>query len=1076
MVMMVFLHNDYIPEDNRNQTVEGSLGEARKLIDIALEQTSSRNDRLESIFSEFTRSVILAIPGGAEVQTEGLLGIASDRIRPDYRRLVSWGLMRFLGIHGRFPTKPSILRPKLITFIEQEIGKELSQIYSIDFTQQSHIVELSLSSVVPSIEQDFFESTKFRGLEGFNTFAKQVRKSLNSKKNAGLLFTFMDRQVVNSVFSNALSAIEEFCANKDLQTLDNYYNSINSCDSCLEQLASIPTKYIKNIEQLIRSAKEAVNKQMQEMKLSEPAQLQISLEPKKYPLHLASAKFQIRIRITNNGTGNAFNCHLDIESTEEITLFSKNMIIGNLHSEESRVIYIEAEVIAPERLAILQVNIYWTNFDGSNGSSSVDLEIESQDPEINWEALELKQPYALEVATGEDFVGRNQLLKRLLSTFSRPNPGSVYLWGQKRVGKTSVARALATQLKDVVQQISVAYLETIRDVTAEDTINRMCTRLIEQMRDTHALAKLPIQSPTGTLAPLGDFLEQATAAEPERKFILIIDEFDELPVELYKARGIADAFFQTLGKGIAGKQNVGVLLVGGERIPVIIRDQGMRLNMYRPERIDYFNRDKEWDSFVELVCRPGAPLEFTPNAIELLWEFSAGNPYFLKEIASRLAQMMIEQRDAYITKDEVYEGVRRTLNEVEANSFAHYWEDGLIAVDDNDFFSKRSERVRFLLTVADILRVGDGIITKEKLVEQAVSYRCTTNDTERQLRSFQDRGIIEANRDQYRFRVRLFQEWLKERGYLDLTAMVASELHLAEQHDKELSEAVSSIEVRDLVERWGAYQGRKRTESEVRDWLKQFGSSSDQRLMLKLLQHLRFYSGDIIREKFEQAHRSVVRSIITIVEKGRRSRRDILVSYLGTPGSSGPSMARLYRQTNNIYRDNCVSPDEILKHVLEVKEISALVFVDDFVGTGQTVTELLKKLKFKYPELPHLLKARGVQLWYVVVAGTELGMSKIEKELENFTSLIHVFCANELGDQDKAFSESSPIWSTVEERITAEEIAGSFGKRLEPRAPWGFGNTQALVVFEENCPNNSLPILYKARKGMESFKPLFPRS
>ena len=56
----------------------------------------------------------------------------------------------------------------------------------------------------------------------------------------------------------------------------------------------------------------------------------------------------------------------------------------------------------------------------------------------------------------------------------------------------------------------------------------------------------------------------------------------------------------------------------------------MRLNMYRPERIDYFNRDK--NGFLRRVgLSARCTTRVSPNAIELLWEFSAGNPYFLKK-------------------------------------------------------------------------------------------------------------------------------------------------------------------------------------------------------------------------------------------------------------------------------------------------------------------------------------------------------------------------------------------------------------------------------------------------------------
>ncbi len=531
--------------------------DVRYLTDQVVEQSVTSDSRKTSLFTKFAKDILRVLPHGSDIyREEGVAGLVSDKISPGDRRLVSWVLLRYLGSHGSFPAKPAHLRPKFIAFIERELGNELKKVYSIDFSRQSHDVESKLSSIVPQIEKIFFETTQFCGLAVFKDFTRQVLNSLNSRTNAGLLFTFMERQAVNNAIKNAFSAIEAFSEAKGVQALDEYYTSIEACDSCLEVLLRIPTKYAKHLGQLIRSAKDAVGAQMKDLRLTDPARLVMNLEPKKYPLHLVGTDLVIRIRVSNNGTGKAFNCHLTVEGIKQAIHCITNLPVGNLQANESRVVYANATVIASRESAFLHVTASWTNFDNSVDSSTTELEILSQDPNIDWEALESKQPYALEVAIGEDFVGRDRLLKRLSSTFSRSNPGSIYLWGQKRVGKTSVAKALTARLVDN-KQICVAYLETIRDVTAEDTINRMCLRLIEQMRITPALASIPIRDPMGTLAPLSEFLEQATIIEPMHKFIIILDEFDELPVELYKARGTADAFFQTLGKGLAGKQNIG---------------------------------------------------------------------------------------------------------------------------------------------------------------------------------------------------------------------------------------------------------------------------------------------------------------------------------------------------------------------------------------------------------------------------------------------------------------------------------------------------------------------------------------
>jgi len=48
------------------------------------------------------------------------------------------------------------------------------------------------------------------------------------------------------------------------------------------------------------------------------------------------------------------------------------------------------------------------------------------------------------------------------------------------------------------------------------------------------------------------------------------------------------------------------------------------------------------------------------------------------------------------------------------------------------------------------------------------------------------------------------------------------------------------------------------------------------------------------------------------------------------------------------------------------------------------------------------------------------------------------------------------------------------GRDLGSDEPLGTGNLQALVVFEHNCPNNSLPVLWKGSETLP-WTPLFPR-
>ena len=734
-------------------------------------------------------------------------------------------------------------------------------------------------------------------------FQEHLFETVNSKKNAGLLYTFVNRSLVNDALKNSLNASRVFYDAEDFAIIDAYENAKSLCSDVHDELMRGKTIYSAFMASVPTSVMQELDREIAKLQLAQPARLELMPIEKKYLLHVVGTDIEIRTEVRNSGGGTAFDVQVTIQSTDEIHVANPSIYIGTVHANESRLIQFKARVMRPESLALVSGRVEWLNFDRKGNDIATDFELEAQDSSIDWASLESSQPYALDVALGDRFVGRTQLLNNLIRNVSNQHPGSFYLWGQKRVGKTSLVRTLADSLRCTSPDLAVVYLETITELTADQTTNAMCQRLIARLRVTdprfHSVAEPEY---VGTLSPLMNYVDHLMAIAPEKKFLIIIDEFDELPIELYKGRGVADSFFQMLGKGIAGKLGVGVILVGGERIAEIRRTQGMRLNMYRAQYIDHFERNEEFD---DLIRRPGFPLEFSDDAIDQLWNYSAGHPFFLNEVCSRLAEMMIERRDAYATKVEVDQAIVRTLKTIDVNSFAHYWADGIIEVDHEQSKGRVVDRIRFMAASAEALGQGGGIMPKDLLIERAGRRGCTLASVEQLIREFMTRGILIEKDEGYQFRVRLFQEWLCDRGAIELDILLWDDLNNRERVEEERSALVSEDEIEQLIGSWGTYQGEKLSAFRIRQWLAQFNGRHDQRLMFRLLQHIRFYHEEPVRTNLQGSHRAITATLVTQIKHPREHRRDFLVSYLGSLGKSGAWLARLYRQSNQIWSENC---------------------------------------------------------------------------------------------------------------------------------------------------------------------------
>jgi len=288
---------------------------------------------------------------------------------------------------------------------------------------------------------------------------------------------------------------------------------------------------------------------------------------------------------------------------------------------------------------------------------------------------------------------------------------------------------------------------------------------------------------------------------------------------------------------------------------------------------------------------------------------------------------MVERRDCYITKKEVEEALVLALRCASENSFQHFWEDGIyVNADRTEEISVN--RRRLLLCFAEVLRRNQKA-TKDQVLGLVNKYGLASDFVENEIREFERRKILTGESGVYKFKVRFFEGWLKEKGVKEIITTLSSVDKFL--HDKRLEEEtrVRSEEICRLVKTWGTYKGRSITEDQIRMWLAQFGEdNNDQRLLFRILQNVKFYSNDNIRAKMKESHGIVVRNIIQHFEPNKRKQKDVLVSYLDCAGKSGARYAKLYADENGIYFENVVEPKKIKEFMNNNSNIQTIVFIE----------------------------------------------------------------------------------------------------------------------------------------------------
>ena len=301
-------------------------------------------------------------------------------------------------------------------------------------------------------------------------------------------------------------------------------------------------------------------------------------------------------------------------------------------------------------------------------------------------------------------------------------------------------------------------------------------------------------------------------------------------------------------------------------------------------------------------------------------------------------------------------------------------------------------------------------------------------------------------------------------------------------------EEVHLKKLKALSDLWGG----RATKPEVDAWLANFSDSptdtTERNLnLLFLLSNFLYFDSDLIRELLRALYRDKFKyPLIEAIRKRLGNTTDATLlenEYaedlkksrflgVGNPSESGCHLLYYFRQENQLRKDLFIHTHEAFsrnnperKLILRSPEIERYVFIDDFSGTGE-------QGKAYSDEVVTDLKVAGKSTQYLVLFATKLAMTELRK-----TKFDHVDCIFELDDTYKVFGEHSRYFLKPPAGISKEfllSLCSEYGRRLHPSHPLGHKDSQLLIGFDHNTPDNTLPIIW-ADGGSPPWAPIFRR-
>lgn len=806
-----------------------------------------------------------------------------------------------------------------------------------------------------------------------------------------------------------------------------------------------------------------------------------SVVERKFPLHESNRLSRVTIPLLNEGPGVAIDVTVTLVSGTDSVLVHCDTVNIDAVQPGDFAITLDVLVGDPVRTIDLLLEVAWSNARSSaRQTASFDVTLQAQDPGVPWEELERSDPYSTDVAQGDEFVGRQAKVLSLSSRLLKPRPQSSYITGQKRVGKTSLALAVRDHVKrnhlpgQSFEFIYLEYGEYARrdaDATVEALGVSIATRLQSFLPFEERGQALRFD---GSLAPLNSLAQRLFDLDPSRRFVIILDEFDEIHPNMYRYGPLAEAFFSNL-RTLSAKPNIALMLVGGENMPFIISAQGDQLNKLIREPLDYFSRSDEWSDFVDLIRLSGAsPLNWYESALHEIYRITNGHPYYTKLLCGRIFQAAVSDRDTEVTVEEVQRALLELTETLDTNAFAHFWKDGIPRGREEAEVIELKRR-RVLVAVAQVRRqsqplTGVGISTSARALSVSGPEVLPI------LTDFARRDILRDRGPEYEFVLPLFEHWLVQKGVSKLIADTLGDEMAEALQTLDDQAFVADAEIHALVDKWPLYRGRSIAVADVRRWLDQCPSLQDRRLLFKLLQSLRFIGEEEARAMLQTAHGIVKRHAIAFTPDTRAQRRfDILVTYVDGPGKSGCRYAARFAEENRISATCVLEQSQLQSAVRESQGkrgvlISTIVIVDDIVATGRSLGGNLSGFLDTYGPF---LKDRNISVVAISLLATKEGDEVVRDTLKSYRHLDVDFRACEiLADSYYPFSAGSKIWADSDEQARAKALALDLGCKIYKNNPLGFGEMGLTVVFGETCPNNSLPILHAHGRD---WVPIFPR-
>jgi tetratricopeptide (TPR) repeat protein len=352
----------------------------------------------------------------------------------------------------------------------------------------------------------------------------------------------------------------------------------------------------------------------------------------------------------------------------------------------------------------------------------------------------------------EGFYGRQDVFDLIRKTFASTHQKVIVLFGQRRVGKTSILYQLQKP-PNLPEGFHPVYFNL--EGRASQNLDEVLYALAEKIAETlnlPSVAQSEFQSDGDYFSKR--FLPQAYEALQDQRLLLLFDEFDVLSEELLDGTMALNTFFPYLQNRLFNEERLAYIFVVGRRLEELTSEFLATFKQARTLPISFLSEEDARRLIREPML---GVVEYDNDAIGRIISLTACHPYLMQLVCFELVDYLDSLGKTKVTVDDVNAAVDDAI-ESGGSGLAWLW-DGLPIAE------------RFILSAVSSVADENGIATKESINEALHRHRVQLLGVEltRAPDALVNWGWLERTekRDGYKFVAELLRRWIGKKHPLE---------------------------------------------------------------------------------------------------------------------------------------------------------------------------------------------------------------------------------------------------------------------------------------------------------------------